>query len=206
MIADLNPNIIRRLLEQELPGEPAQMRMAPEIRRQFPSASDCRNAGVLLMLYPDGKQVRLVFMKRNEYAGPHSGQISFPGGMQEKGEDDLSQTALREAEEETGVPSDRIELLGGLTPLYIPVSKFCVSPFVSWISEPPRFRPDRTEVQYLITPSLDEIMDRTNHGMEKFSHPEGTFESPCIRLGKEIVWGATAMILSEFMALIEKLS
>lgn len=206
MIEHLNPDILRRLLEEELPGEEAQMKMAPGIRKHFPFSSGCRNAGVMIMLYPDGDRTRMVFMKRNEYPGPHSGQVSFPGGIQEEGEDDLSITALREAEEETGVPGEHIELLGRLTPLYIPVSNFCVAPFVSWISSEPVFRPDRTEVQYLITPTIYEIMDPGNKAVEWFDHVQGSFESPCIRLGDEVIWGATAMILSEFTALIERLS
>jgi len=206
MILDFYPEQIRQQLERELPGEEAQLRMAPPFRGKLPRAENCSNASVLIMLYPDGRSgTRLVFMKRNEYPGPHSGQISFPGGMQEEGENDLVITALREAEEETGVPADRIEILGKLTPLYIPVSNICVHPYTGWIPFVPKFVPDQTEVEYLITPRVSDLFNLKNHQLTRFNYQNRDHEAPCLLLDGEVVWGATAMMLSEFMAVIERM-
>lgn len=214
MIKHLNKETLSTILRGPLPGEAAQMKLAPgnregeRERSTFTEAMEdkreCRTAAVLLLLYPDGDHIHTVFIKRNEYDGPHSGQISFPGGMYEEEDLDLQQTALRETEEEIGIGHKKIEVLGKLTPLYIPISNFCVSPYVGWISECPKFNPDSNEVQYLLTPTLNELMDNANHRGEVLHHNGLDIKAPCILIDEDILWGATAMILSEFMELIDR--
>jgi len=201
MIGKISREKINEWLSGSLPGKEAQERMSPKNRHDFECRDDLREAAVLLLFYPDRGDTRLVFMKRNEYDGPHSGQISFPGGMRELRDKDLVVTALRENEEETGVPADSVEVLGKLTPLHIPVSNFCVHPFVGWTREVPQFDPDETEVQYLICPELREIFDPANRKSGTFHRHGVTLETPYFDIDGEMIWGATAMILNEFMVL-----
>lgn len=176
--------------------------MAPEARMHFPHEQKCPEAGVMLLLYPEASMTHIVFIKRNEYTGPHSAQISFPGGMKEDVDPDLVATALRETEEEVGVPAGEIEILGRLTPLLIPVSNICVHPFVGWLDHTPEFRPDRTEVHYLICPAIGHLLDQRNHRKGPFNRKGEQIITPYIDIDGEMLWGATAMMFSEFMALL----
>lgn len=226
MIKQLNRETLSTILQGPLPGQAGQRKLAPDLRvgerargrvgeresgrkgeresgRTSEEESQCRSAAVLILLYPDGDHIHTVFMKRNEYDGPHSGQISFPGGMYEDRDLDLEQTAIRETEEEIGIHAGTMEVLGRLTPLFIPISNFCVTPYVAWMTERPEFHPDSSEVQYLLTPSLDELLDPAYRRKEVLHRHGRDILTPYILLDEDILWGATAMILSEFMELIE---
>jgi len=203
MVEELSKARLVYLLNGKLPGKEAQERMSPTVRVPFPREEECREAAVMLLLYKDNQDLRMVFIKRNEYRGPHSGQVSFPGGMREARDADHRQTALRETEEETGVPAAEIEVLGALTPLHIPVSNTCVYPFVGWINAVPDFRPDSNEVQYLICPELNAVTDPDNRKTGSFNRGGTPVTTPYIDIDGEMIWGATAMMLSEFMALID---
>ena len=194
----------KEMLAEALPGEAAQLRMAPTFRGHFPEQGKAVRAAVLILLYPVGREIHLVFMKRNEYDGPHSGQVSFPGGAWEPEDLSLEQTAIRETREEIGLAGD-IEILGALTPLHIPVSNFLVSPFVGWIDNTPEFLPDRSEVQYVIEVSLRELLDPAIRDSETLHHHGRPVEAPFYLVGKDKIWGATAMMLSEFLHLAARL-
>jgi 8-oxo-dGTP pyrophosphatase MutT (NUDIX family) len=189
-------------LQEALPGEAGQMMMAPSFRGSFPHEEKPVRAAVMILLYPAGGEIHLAFMKRNEYDGPHSGQVSFPGGAWEADDENLEQTATRETREEMGV-KEGIEILGALTPLHIPVSNFMVSPFVGWIEDTPHFHPDRSEVQYVIEVSLRELLDPAMRESEILRHHNQAVEAPFYRVGNDKIWGATAMMLSEFLLLAE---
>jgi 8-oxo-dGTP pyrophosphatase MutT (NUDIX family) len=191
-------------LKNNLPGESAQMRMAPTFRGQYPEQEDPLHAAVLILLYPVDGEMHVVFMKRNEYDGPHSGQVSFPGGAREAQDLSLEQTAIRETREEIGIEED-LEILGALTPLHIPVSNFLVFPFLAWLEKTPVFFPDRSEVQYLIEVPLKELLDPAIRESETIYHHGKTIEAPYYRVGKEKIWGATAMMLSEFLVLAARM-
>lgn len=202
VITRLNRAELLTKLQGKLPGEQSWQRMTPEGRMHFPHQENCIEAGVMLLLYPEGSNTHIVFIKRNEYAGPHSAQISFPGGVKEEADADLTATALRETEEEVGVPATSIEVLGSLTPLLIPVSNYCVEPFVGWLDHTPEFTPERSEVQYLICPAISHLLDQANHKKGPFSRKGEKMITPYIDIDGEMLWGATAMMLSEFMALL----
>ncbi|MEX0983366.1 MAG: CoA pyrophosphatase [Bacteroidales bacterium] len=202
MALELNKKRLVRLLNGGLPGRNAQELMSPNVRARFTVEDDCREAAVMLLIYPDENKRRMVFIKRNEYRGPHSGQVSFPGGMKEQQDKDHTSTALRETEEETGVPATEIEVLGALTPLIIPVSNFCVYPFIGWMDSLPEFQPDTIEVQYLICPEIRALFDPKNRKTGIFDRGGTTVSTPYIDIDGEMIWGATAMMLSEFTALI----
>ncbi len=187
-----------------LPGEEAQNRMAPSFRGDFSHVSDPTRAAVMALMYPSAGKIHMVFIKRNEYDGPHSAQVSFPGGAWENGDRNLQQTAIRETREELGI-SGELEILGALTDLHIPVSNFLVTPFVGWMDETPVFKPDPTEVQYVIEAPLQSLLSSSNMEMELMVRHNLAIQAPCYKIGKEKIWGATAMMLSEILELASRL-
>ncbi len=200
----LNKSDWREILRHKLPGKRAQLIMAPTFRGSFPQQDEPARAAVLALLYPSGEEAHLAFIKRNEYDGPHSAQVSFPGGARETGDKTLEETALRETCEELGV-NGPIEILGSLTPLHIPVSNFMVYPFLGWMDDNPLFFPDPAEVQYVIEAPLAGLLDPSNSDSETIYHHGRSIEAPFYRVGREKIWGATAMILSELLQLAAKL-
>ena len=178
--------------------------MAPEFRGDYAYRDDPVHAAVLALMYPSQEQVCLVFMKRNAYDGPHSGQVSFPGGAREKKDGSLEITALRETREELGITAE-ITVLGSLTELYIPVSNFLVTPFVGWTARKPEFDPDPSEVHYVIETTLAALSDPGNRATETIFRHGQTIVAPYFRIGNEKIWGATAMMLSELLQLAARL-
>ncbi len=194
----------RRALKEALPGEKAQLGMAPEFRGGFTHKSEPVPAAVMILMFPSENGTSVVFIKRNTYDGPHSAQVSFPGGAWERADGSLEDTALRETREELGI-SGRIHLLGSLTRLHIPVSNFIVSPFAGWMEQRPVFNPDPSEVQYVIESTLGELLDPANILSGNWEHHGRTIVAPYYRVGKEKIWGATAMMLCEFLQLASTL-
>lgn len=131
----------------------------------------------------------------------HGGQVALPGGQVEQGETAL-ETALRETWEEIGVPPQKVEILGTLSELYVGVSGFLVRPFVGWLKENPSFSLNPGEVEKTI---LYPLMNYKNSfDQAEMNTPSGKIQVPCIRYNGEIIWGATAMILSEFYDIMEE--
>lgn len=194
---------VRELLKHELPGETAQNKMIPETRKRFKPGPVKREAAVLIILYPDKKDIKVSLIKRSEYEGAHSGQISFPGGMKELTDSNLQMTATREASEETGIDISELLVLGKLTPITIPVSSFKVQPFVAYCTHTPAFKPDPVEVEYMINIPVIHLLAGNNRKKEKWNL--GNFEAqvPFFSYNSFKIWGATAMILSEFLDVIE---
>ncbi|RLD78539.1 MAG: CoA pyrophosphatase [Bacteroidetes bacterium] len=201
--------ILRKRLMDELPGLPSQMKMVPAVRRKEienrHGNGDARKAAVLICFYPEVHGgIHLVLIRRNEYDGVHSGQISFPGGRHENDDSDLFHTALREAEEETNIRIDDVEVLGEISPVYIPPSNFIVKPVIGWTSQRPDLIPDPFEVSEILTVSLDELMDPVNRQTKNISHREfNIIDVPCFYIQGHIIWGATAMMLSEVVDVLE---
>ncbi len=198
----MSKNFIKRLeteLGKRLPGEPAQRKMAPGVHRVFKTSESAGQAGVLLLLFPRKGNLHILLIKRADYPGPHGGQISLPGGKMEEGDQTVICTALREAAEETGIDPDTVTVLGTLTPLFIPVSNLEVLPVVGYARIQPEFSIDPQEVEYLITAGLGELADNKLKTEEKLNISGVTIIAPGYRVGDEFIWGATAMILSEFM-------
>jgi 8-oxo-dGTP pyrophosphatase MutT (NUDIX family) len=191
-------------LAQPLPGLSAQMLMAPSLRRPGEANIPIRDSGVLLLLYPVQNIMCTVFMKRPEYGGPHSGQISFPGGKIESGDTTLVETALRESYEEIGVPPGSVRVLGVLTPLHITVSNFKVLPVVGFSAEKPNFTTDSGEVEYLIEARIDMLVDPGIVKKENLILGDQSLEAPYFDIHGQHIWGATAMILSEFLEVVRR--
>jgi 8-oxo-dGTP pyrophosphatase MutT (NUDIX family) len=176
----------------------AQLRMAPKprpIRREgLPGLP--RLSAVLMLIYPMDGELHFVLIRRTEYKGVHSGQISFPGGKRE-GDETFQQNALRETFEEIGV-ADQIEILGQLTPIYVPPSDFEIHPFVGYLPYRPNFVPNPAEVAEIIEPPVALLFDDQSKGTEALTATDGiTRTFPFYRANGYKVWGATAAMLSE---------
>ncbi len=195
---------VRAALQKPLPGIAAQIRLAPEYRveslRAAPPA-DARPAGVLILLYPHNDAWHFPLMKRVEDGLVHSGQISLPGGSQEAGES-LQETALREACEEIGAACADVDVIGRLSTIYIPPSNFLVTPTVGCVAQRPDFRCDPREVAELIEVPLSTLFDQDVVKREPWPLRGLTVDVPFYQIGPHKVWGATAMILSEFSMLL----
>jgi len=194
---------IQAKLLQPLPGEAAQFSMAPGNRQRKPAEpSQVSTGGVMILLYPGLDAHYLLLTKRPDYQGVHGGQVCFPGGRSEPQDSNLTETALRETAEETGVPADGANLLGALKPLYIPPSNFRVYPFVGYLTKTPDFRPDPKEVEALIPIPVHALWDASIQKLGMIELANGQrIKSPYFALAGYTVWGATAMMLNEFIAL-----
>lgn len=196
----------------ELPGEAIQLKMAPverllELKQKARQSKTARKAGVLALFYPDANfETHLVLILRKTYKGVHSAQISFPGGKQEDEDDSLQQTALRETQEEVGVPIDSISVVKELTDIYIPPSNFFVQPYMGITSRTPKFIPQEDEVESIIEVSLTHFMDDDILITKTLTTSYATnIEVPAFLLNGHVVWGATAMMLSEVRQLLKEL-
>jgi 8-oxo-dGTP pyrophosphatase MutT (NUDIX family) len=201
--------LLQQALAKDLPGREAQLKMSPlpvDWRRfSLDAPATAKKSAVLLLFYPEASGVYFPLIKRPSYPGAHSGQVSFPGGKVEPSDPDLVYTALREAEEEIGIDAGKVEVVGRLTDLYIPTSNFLVSPILGFLNETPRFVPEAREVDRIIPTAMSmighpQIRQRTLVPIGEGRH----LETPYFALDGEVVWGATAMILSELLQLLEQ--
>ena len=208
--SSFSPEAIRDALHQPLPGLPAMVRMAPIPRPLEPPTPDHRprEGAVLVLLYPNGPgdELHLVLTRRTESVGNHRGQISFPGGSVDPDDLSTAHTALREACEEIGVCEDNLQLLGDLTPLYIPPSDFRIYPHVAWLSRQPSFHPQPDEVAELLEVPISHFLDERNITSEDWRLGDELRAVPYYNVCGHKVWGATAMVLAEFAAVVESIS
>lgn len=201
-------NQLRSALAGPLPGLDAQLRMAPQPRvgwdpLKFPD--DARAAAALLLLYPHNDTVNITLTVRGSELRNHTGQVSFPGGRVDDGES-IEQAAVREANEEIGVEPGAIEILGRLTPLHIPVSRFVLHPVVGCAAMRPAFQRAEWEVARIIEAPLPLLYDPNTIKREFRSRVMNgqtiQVDVPFFDIDGEKVWGATAMVLAEFCALL----
>jgi 8-oxo-dGTP pyrophosphatase MutT (NUDIX family) len=169
----------------------------------MPENAAGKQAGVLLMLYERVGELYFLLTRRTETVANHKGQISLPGGRKE-GSESLQETALREAHEELGIDPSQVEILGSpLTPLYIPVSDFWVTAFVGYYCcDEPRLTGAAAEVFEILPTRLDDLLDEKNVAEEEWELRGIRVLVPFFRLHEYKVWGATAMILAEFITLL----
>ena len=192
-------------LRAPLPGIPAQLLMAPDPRpghkAYFEVEGTCLKAGVLVLLYESGAELRLLLTRRTERVLHHPGQISFPGGEQHPGES-LEATALRETAEELGLDLGPVRVLGRLTPLYLASSNYCIYPTVAFLPGALTFKPQADEVAELIELPLLHLAEPANRRRETWALGGRTAVVPFYEYRGHKVWGATAMVLAEFLALL----
>ncbi len=209
MIHSLSIELICRALQQPLPGLPAQVRMAPPDRPAIaPENNVARQAAVLLLLYPKQDELHFVLTRRAERLGSHSGQISFPGGRIDPADADATAAALREAHEELGIMLNEVEILGQLTELFVPPSNYVVHTVVACVPVAPVFVPNADEVAEVIEVPMSLLFDESIRGAvprSLVSQGGKVVMTPHYLIAGHIVWGATAMILSEFEAVLRQI-
>ncbi len=190
---------LKEKLRHPLPGAPVQNRMAAASRLKPALQPDekTRQSAVLILFYPRDGRVFVPLILRPVYDGVHSGQMAFPGGRYEPEDESLVRTALREAREEIGLRPDDVEVLGPLTRLYVPPSNLLVQPVVAALSYPPAFCPDPREVAGIFEFSLDEITDPSVISEAVIDVRGMKVRAPHYLIQNQMVWGATAMMISE---------
>lgn len=191
LLKDFNP--------KSLLGEKAHLEIAPyRVSMKAKSSDPARQAAVLILLYPIQNKTHFTLIKRPTYDGTHSGQIAFPGGKWEESDNDLTETAVREANEETNIQFENISIISELTKIFIPPSNFEVTPVLAVSSTIPDYIPDKIEVEKILEVELSELLNSDNQLEKEMTFKNGiTFSTPYFQLQNEIVWGATAMILNE---------
>jgi 8-oxo-dGTP pyrophosphatase MutT (NUDIX family) len=187
-----------------LPGVEAQLRMAPLPRGGWKpgfAPDQARPAAALLLLFPVQGQAVVLLTKRSMALPDHPGQVSLPGGGVDPGES-IEEAALREAEEEVGLARASVRVIGRLTALHIPVSGFVLHPVVGVAATRPAMRPEPGEVERIIETPVDHLLDPRRRRRVNRVRDGYEFEMPYFDLDGEQVWGATAMVLAEFAAIL----
>jgi 8-oxo-dGTP pyrophosphatase MutT (NUDIX family) len=202
-------------LETELPGSPAQAHMAPVPPRQWPAGFNparARDAAGLLLVFPkrreetgtrflpDRDAAHIILTVRADGLR-HAGQVSLPGGVVDPGET-FEQAALREAHEEVALPLEDVHVLGALTPLDIPVSGFRLHPIVAMRPSRPLLTPSDSEVARILEVSVDDLLDAGHFVATQRQRDGVSFTVPAFRIANVEIWGATAMVLAEFLAVL----
>lgn len=205
--------LVPKIKKIALPGIEAQFKLAPEIRKKLGKTIDIekrnpKRAAVLSLLFPDeNKDMQMVFMLRKTYEGVHSNQIGFPGGRLEDFDANLEWTALRETHEEIGVSPKQITVIKELTEVYIPPSNFLVLPFLGVVSERPQYILEEKEVERIIEIPLKDVLSDDFISTKNITTSYTTnLEVPIFKFNEEVIWGATAMMLSEIKDLLLSVS
>lgn len=195
--------VLLKLNDFNLPGHDSLSKIVPPFRtkllKNMTIPIDCKKAAVLMLFYPDSNSdTRMVLILRNKYNGIHSNQISFPGGKVDDLDKNLQQTALRETFEEIGVNSSLIKIVNKLSSVYIPPSNFHVQPFVGYSENNLVFKADKKEVALIITPLIKDLLNlkivNSKVSIRGYDH-----EVPSYLVDNQVLWGATAMMVYEFM-------
>lgn len=179
--------------------------LSDKTRFSLEAKVDAKDGGVMILFYKKDGAWYFPLIQRPDYDGVHAKQISFPGGKKDSEDEDLIATALRETKEEVGIASNKIKVIGSLTELYIIASNYNVLPVVGFMAEPPKFKADDREVDEILEVKLDDLMLEANRKEKPMTILQGiTIHAPFFDLNNKVVWGATAMILSELKAILNQ--
>ena len=205
---DKKITLIKKRLSQPLPGWESQKKMAvmsinPVTRLAFIPPADAKLAAVAIILFQEENTLKFFLTKRTSNVDHHKGQISFPGGAKDEGES-FQDASLRETEEEIGINID-LDLLGALTPLYIPVSGFFIHSYVWYAKERPNTRINEDEVESVYDVNLDELKDKNLLSTKPIKIKGVSIEVPSFKFNSCTSWGATAMILSELKDILNEI-
>ena len=198
-----------KIEKEKLLATDAHIKMAPLERitylyEDYYLDKNPKNAAVLMLVYPKNHLAHLALIVRNTYPGVHSSQISFPGGKEEEEDLNLEHTALRETEEEVGVEQNKVKIIRPFSKIYIPPSNFLVAPFLGFSQENLNFIPNPDEVKRVLEFPIASLLDEQTIIQTKMTTSYATdIQVPAFQIDKYIVWGATAMILSELKELLK---
>ncbi|WP_179344883.1 NUDIX hydrolase [Winogradskyella ursingii] len=192
-------------------GEASHAKMSPPYRLELAQkmkekSKGAKKAAVMALFYPNKRgRTSLVLILRNTYKGVHSAQVGFPGGKYEDDDENLMVTAIRETEEEIGISKQLYDVLIPMTPLYIPPSNFLVHPFIGVSEEYLKFKKQDAEVKAIIEVELSDFLNETNNITTRVNTSMNVkVDVPAFQLNNFIVWGATAMMLSELKDLLNE--
>ena len=200
---------LENLIGKRVPGLEAQQLMSPfKLRNRqdlLGMNKTPRLGGVMILVFNKNEKAHFVLIRRPEYDGVHSGQIAFPGGQKDDSDKDIEETALRETFEEIGVSSEKLKILGPISQVYIPPSKFLVTPIVAVLDENPVFKKDYFEVSEVLEVPVSVLFndDIIKSGPVYVGNNGATMEVPYFDILGHKVWGATAIMLSEFKAIMK---
>ena len=201
---------VPNLVQAKLPAFEAHVKMAPlerinALKKGVFDNKNARKAAVMMLFYPKNGRTHLVLIVRSSYDGTHSSQIAFPGGKFEPEDAVFANTALRETHEEIGILPSEIEIIKSFTELYVPPSNFMVHPFLGISREEITFIPDPNEVASIIELPLSVFLsDEIIISAEMVTSYAGKVNVPAFKIEEHIVWGATAMILSELKEVLKE--
>ncbi len=198
---------IKKILLPPLPGVEAHSLMSPTtgpLPAINKNPTQAKDSSVLILLYPGTSALYLPFIQRPDYQGHHGGQICLPGGKSEPCDSNFWETALRETSEELGIDINEIEYLGELSQLYIPHSNFLVTPLVGFLNYRPVFKPNEYEVKEVFEVPVKDFFK--NDVVKNFTKDINGFSltAPYYSVAGREIWGATAMILAEFIFILQK--
>jgi 8-oxo-dGTP pyrophosphatase MutT (NUDIX family) len=201
---------VPKILEVSLPAKEAHFKMVPlsrieSLKNQDLDGFNPKAAAVMMLFYPKKGKTHLVLIVRNSYDGVHSAQIAFPGGKYEEEDENYEKTALRETQEEIGINQNDIKLIRPFSQLYIQASNFLVHPFLGFCKDEIVFIPDDNEVSQIIElPLTDFLNDNLIVSATLSTSYAKNIEVPAFNIDGHIVWGATAMMLSELKEVLKK--
>ena len=202
-------NNIANLKKEKLLAIDAHIKMAPleritYLKDKSYTENEPKNAAVLILVYPKNHIAHLALIVRNTYPGVHSSQISFPGGKEELQDKTLEITALRETEEEVGIPMNKVKIIRQCSEIYIPPSNFLVTPYLGFSNENLQFIPNPEEVQRVLELPIHQLLDDKTIVQTKMTTSYATdIDVPAFLVENFLIWGATAMILNELKELFK---
>ena len=202
-------NYIPKIEKEKLLSTDAHAKMAPlerisYLKEENYQENNPRQAAVLMLFYPKNKQTHLALIVRNTYPGVHSSQIGFPGGKVEESDFNLEETALRETHEEVGINREKVEIIKSFSQIYIPPSNFLVAPFMGISQQELTFVPDLHEVKRVLEFPVEDFLSKKCITKVKMTTSYATdIEVPAFMVDKYVVWGATAMMMSELKETIK---
>lgn len=203
---ELFKTYISEQFKYPLPGIKTHLEAAPYRKADIDELTkkQARQSGVLILFYEKNNTLHTVLIKRAINNSNHSGQIAFPGGKKEEHDANLIETALREANEEIGIVKEHVEVIGKLTDVFIPISNFLVAPVIGFIDYSPTFTLQISEVYDVVEVEVQTLIHPNTFQQQMVKLSGGTqLKVPCFVINKQIVWGATALMINELRYLIK---